>query len=83
LFHHVTHIHPHVASFFHRVHAKHHASCGRYTYAWNGFYSSGFETFAGLIFFLGAMIPLRMDPVTRLVSIRVMTFHGCSTIGVV
>ena len=72
--HHVTHSHPRIASFFHRAHAKHHASCQRYTYAWNGFYSSGFESLAGLIFFLGAMIPLQMDPVTRLVSILYLHF---------
>jgi sterol desaturase/sphingolipid hydroxylase (fatty acid hydroxylase superfamily) len=74
LFHHITHLHPRVASFFHRAHAKHHASCERYIYPWNGFYSSGFESFAGLIFFLGAMIPLQMDPVTRLVSILFIHF---------
>jgi sterol desaturase/sphingolipid hydroxylase (fatty acid hydroxylase superfamily) len=74
LFHHITHIHPRIASFFHRAHATHHASCGRYTYAWNGFHSSGFESFAGLIFFLGAMIPFAMDPITRLVSILFLHF---------
>jgi sterol desaturase/sphingolipid hydroxylase (fatty acid hydroxylase superfamily) len=74
LFHHVTHIHPRIVSFFHRVHAKHHASCSRYVYAWNGFYSSAFESFGGLVFFLGAMIPLQMDPVTRLVSILFIHF---------
>ncbi|CAF3387768.1 unnamed protein product [Rotaria socialis] len=74
LFHHLTHIHPRIVSFFHRAHAKHHASCGRYVYPWNGFYSSSFESFAGLIFFLGAMIPLQMDPVTRLVSILYIHF---------
>lgn len=74
LFHHVTHIHPRIVTFFHRAHAKHHASCQRYTYAWNGFVSSGFESFMGLIFFLGAMIPLQMDPVTRLVSILFLHF---------
>lgn len=73
-FHHVTHVHPYLASFFHREHAKHHASCGRYIYAWNGFYASAFESFAGLVFFLGAMIPLRMDPVTRLLSILYIHF---------
>jgi sterol desaturase/sphingolipid hydroxylase (fatty acid hydroxylase superfamily) len=73
-FHHVTHLHPRVASFFHREHAKHHASCGRYIYPWNGFYSSAFESFAGLVFFLGAMIPFQIDPVTRLVSILFIHF---------
>lgn len=77
LFHHVTHIHPHVAAYFHRAHAVHHASCGRYIYAWNGFYSSALEAVAGLVFFLVAMIPLRMDPVTRLVSI--FTIHLMAT----
>ena len=73
-FHHVTHIHPRIASFFHRAHAIHHASCGRYIYAWNGFYASGLESFSGLIFFLGTMIPLQMDPITRLVSILFIHF---------
>ncbi|CAF2643223.1 unnamed protein product [Rotaria sp. Silwood2] len=74
LFHHVTHLHPRVASFFHRAHAKHHASCQRYIYPWNGFYASAFEAFAGLIFFLVAMIPLQMDPLTRLISILFIHF---------
>jgi sterol desaturase/sphingolipid hydroxylase (fatty acid hydroxylase superfamily) len=74
LFHYATHIHPQVTAFFHQAHAEHHASCKRYTYAWNGFHSSAFETVAGLIFFLTAMIPLQMDPLTRLVSILFMHF---------
>ena len=74
LFHHATHLHPRIASLFHRAHVQHHASCGRYTYPWNGFYSSGFEAFAGLIFFLVAMRPLQMDPITRLVSILFIHF---------
>ncbi|UJR17636.1 hypothetical protein I4U23_004532 [Adineta vaga] len=74
MFHHITHLHPHIASFFHRAHATHHASCGRYIYPWNGFYASGLECFAGLVFFLGAMIPLQMDPITRLVSIIFIHF---------
>ncbi len=73
-FHHVGHIYARSVPFFQRVHAKHHASCKRYTYAWNGFYSSGFETFTGMVFFLVAMIPLQMDPVTRLVSILFLHF---------
>ncbi len=73
-FHHVTHLRPQVASYLHQVHAKHHASCDRYTYAWNGFYSNAFESFAGLVFFLVAMIPLQMDPVTRLASILFIHF---------
>ena len=76
LFHHLTHMHPRIVSFFHRVHATHHASCQRYTYAWNGFHSSGFESFAGLIFFLGAMLPLQMDPLTRLISIVYLHFSA-------
>ncbi|CAF1178226.1 unnamed protein product [Rotaria sordida] len=74
LFHHVTHLHPRVAWFFHRIHMKHHASCQRYVYSWNGFYASAFECFAGMMFFLGAMIPLQMDPLTRLVSILFIHF---------
>ncbi|CAF1141981.1 unnamed protein product [Adineta ricciae] len=73
-FHHITHLHPRIASFFYRSHAIHHASCGRYIYPWNGFYGSKLETFAGLIFFLTAMIPLQMDPLTRLVSILFIHF---------
>jgi sterol desaturase/sphingolipid hydroxylase (fatty acid hydroxylase superfamily) len=63
-----------VALLFHQAHATHHASCGRYIYAWNGFYASGLEAFAGLIFFLVSMIPLQMDPLTRLVSILFIHF---------
>lgn len=78
-FHHVTHLHPQIASYFHRAHAVHHSSCGRYIYAWNGFYSSALEAFAGLIFFQLAMIPLRMDPITRLFSILIIHLLATNT----
>lgn len=72
--HHIGHLYARAVPFFHRAHTKHHASCHRYTYAWNGFYASGLECFAGLVFFLVAMIPLRMDPLTRLISILFIHF---------
>ena len=78
-FHHCTHLHPQIASYFHRAHAVHHNSCGRYIYAWNGFYASGLEAFAGLVFFQIAMIPLRMDPVTRLFSILIIHLLATNT----
>eukprot|EP00389_Voromonas_pontica_P007713 GDKH01011632.1.p1 GENE.GDKH01011632.1~~GDKH01011632.1.p1 ORF type:complete len:268 (+),score=-7.63 GDKH01011632.1:127-930(+) len=63
--------------YFSDEHAVHHHVCGRYVYAWTGFIGSKTESVAGLFFFLIAMIPLRMDPLTRLLAILI--FHICAT----
>jgi sterol desaturase/sphingolipid hydroxylase (fatty acid hydroxylase superfamily) len=66
-----------VPGYFAKEHAIHHKCANRYLYAWTGFIGSYFEGLSGLVFFQISMLPLKMDPLTRIFAILLL--HFCAT----